>query len=451
MTEQELQSIINAVLSAIRTNSRSIGQLTAVLSLSDNDYFEVAGGKKVAYSVLRDLISAAANVDSESIQADIAKTVLQSVSFAVTSTTATLSIKQQGYDAKTVSVPVATDSQSGIITATDKVKLDSAYTTAQSAANSAMNAATAAANAVIDTLTFTAGTSNVTVSIKQHGFTAVVGTIPAATTSSAGVMTADDKTMLEDHEERLDSLEGEIGEEGGIATLDENGQIPKSQLPDLDELNDTLEFSALLDSATVTSGTSEKKSTDSDAQVFYVTALKQFVLGVRTGVAYTDIVADAMPRSGGVVSSRLTDAQIRDAIALSAFPTLYDFYLDWADRELYSNSSYVPHSGKTFICTSTDTSYYWKSSVPALQPMGKDFTDDIQAVQDAVADVEDDVADINDALSYRLHLNGNKLLNLVNSAVSLDTFLTNTSGSAWSGIRVRGVVVTLYTSNGLES
>ena len=58
MTEQELQSVINVVLSSIKTNSRSIGQLTAVQSLSDSDYFEVDGGRKVAYSALRDLISA---------------------------------------------------------------------------------------------------------------------------------------------------------------------------------------------------------------------------------------------------------------------------------------------------------------------------------------------------------------------------------------------------------
>lgn len=127
MTEQELQSVINAVLSSIKTNSRSIGQLTGVQTLSDSDCFEVAGGRKIAYSVLRDLIFAAANTKLENMQTDIANSVLQSVSFDVTGSTATLTIKQKGYDAITVSVPIATDSQSGIMTAADKVKLDSTY------------------------------------------------------------------------------------------------------------------------------------------------------------------------------------------------------------------------------------------------------------------------------------------------------------------------------------
>lgn len=117
MTEQELQSVINAVLLSIKTNSRSIGQLTGVQTLSDNDCFEVAGGRKVAYSVLRDLIYTAVKAKLENMQTDIANSVLQSVSFDAKSSTATLTIKQKGYDAITVNVPIATDSQSGFMTA----------------------------------------------------------------------------------------------------------------------------------------------------------------------------------------------------------------------------------------------------------------------------------------------------------------------------------------------
>ena len=140
MTEQEKQSIIDAVLSSIRTNSRSIGQLTAVSTLSEGDFFEVAGGKKVSFAVLRDLVSAFANLDAESIKTDVAKMLVQNVAFDVTESAATLTIKQQGYAAKTVSVPVATDKHSGIITAADKVKLESAYTSSQTAVTAANNA-----------------------------------------------------------------------------------------------------------------------------------------------------------------------------------------------------------------------------------------------------------------------------------------------------------------------
>lgn len=60
----------------------------------------------------------------KSIKTDVAKMLVQNVAFDVTESAATLTIKQQGYTAKTVSVPVATDKHSGIITAADKRKLD---------------------------------------------------------------------------------------------------------------------------------------------------------------------------------------------------------------------------------------------------------------------------------------------------------------------------------------
>lgn len=57
LTTTEIQDIINRVLSAIRTNSQTIEQLTPVSNLSPNDCFEINGGKRVAFSTLRDLLS----------------------------------------------------------------------------------------------------------------------------------------------------------------------------------------------------------------------------------------------------------------------------------------------------------------------------------------------------------------------------------------------------------
>ena len=167
MTEQELQTVVAAVIQALKTNGKTIDQLTSVQTLQNSDCFEVSGGRKVSYEVLLDLLSDAIVIDTDGITADIANVVIQSVSFSVTGSTATLSIKQQGYDAKTVSVPVATDSQSGIITAADKVKLDSAYTTANSAAaaasgaqSTANQALTAAASAQTDASNAATAASN---------------------------------------------------------------------------------------------------------------------------------------------------------------------------------------------------------------------------------------------------------------------------------------------------
>ena len=126
MTNEEKQYIINAVLSAIRTNSRTISQLTAVPSLSDSDSFEVGGGKRVTYGVLKQLIASYCNADTDTLLAAIALKELSSATITTTETTATLTITNAGGTTITATIPVATDEKAGIITATQKVKIDSA-------------------------------------------------------------------------------------------------------------------------------------------------------------------------------------------------------------------------------------------------------------------------------------------------------------------------------------
>lgn len=63
ITSDELQSIVSAVLSSIRTNSRTIDQLTPVTALADTDNIEVHGGKRVVFSILRNLILSKSGVD----------------------------------------------------------------------------------------------------------------------------------------------------------------------------------------------------------------------------------------------------------------------------------------------------------------------------------------------------------------------------------------------------
>ena len=287
MTEQELQTVVAAVIQSLKTNGKTVAQLTEVQTLLNSDYFEISGGRKVSYEVLLDLLSAAIVIDTEGITADIAKVVIQSVAFNVTGSTATLSIKQAGYDAKTVSVPVATDEQAGIITAAQKVKIDTAYSTA----NSASTTATAAQQGVT-TLNNKLGANNGIATLDNNGkltSSQLPSNVPTLTDGklSDNVLPTDVATLDEDGKLASSQIPDDV------ARLGEDGKLDSSQVPDLSEYDDTIEFSAVLESATVTSGTSTKKSTDTDAQVFYVTALKQFVLGVRTDVLYSAVVEAA--------------------------------------------------------------------------------------------------------------------------------------------------------------
>lgn len=71
ITQDELNSIISSVLSSIRTNSKTIEQMTPATSLGETDYFEVSGGKKVSYSVLKELISSMLIDDIDSLRTQI--------------------------------------------------------------------------------------------------------------------------------------------------------------------------------------------------------------------------------------------------------------------------------------------------------------------------------------------------------------------------------------------
>ena len=64
MTSEEKQEIIDAVLSAIRVNSRTIDDLTIVQNLTGAEYLEVNGGKKISVTQLKALIQSAIHDES---------------------------------------------------------------------------------------------------------------------------------------------------------------------------------------------------------------------------------------------------------------------------------------------------------------------------------------------------------------------------------------------------
>lgn len=64
MTEQEIQEIVELVLQALATNSKTIEQLTNTLSAGDNDYVELSGGRKISFTKLAELVNAAAIVQA---------------------------------------------------------------------------------------------------------------------------------------------------------------------------------------------------------------------------------------------------------------------------------------------------------------------------------------------------------------------------------------------------
>lgn len=227
ITQDELQSIVSAVLSAIRTNSRTIDQLTPVTSLSDGDSFEINGGKRVTYKVLRDLIASLSSTEQDSLRTLINKCELKSASITVSESSATLTVSSVGKNISTT-IPVASTIRAGLMTAADKVKLQSAYDTAQTAKDTANTAKSQAASA-------------------QAGVTAINNKISVA---------------------------------GGIAPLDSSGKIPTRFIPGA--MDDVKEFVGTAANISFAMASIAKSSTDEGCVVYFDTATKRFLLQVST-------------------------------------------------------------------------------------------------------------------------------------------------------------------------
>lgn len=71
LQESYIQSIAAAVISSIRTNAKTIAQLTPVSTLADTDEIEIGGGKKVTYATLKALIYAKIEDVRSSLQGGI--------------------------------------------------------------------------------------------------------------------------------------------------------------------------------------------------------------------------------------------------------------------------------------------------------------------------------------------------------------------------------------------
>lgn len=117
INQEDLQSIVSAVLSSIRTNSRTIEQLTPVTSLNDSDSIEVGGGKRITYGTLKQLI-----LQLEPLLNAIDNAKITSAKVTVAEASATLTISEGEKDIS-ASIPIVSQTASGLMSAEDKKTL----------------------------------------------------------------------------------------------------------------------------------------------------------------------------------------------------------------------------------------------------------------------------------------------------------------------------------------
>ena len=475
MTSEEKQEIISAVLSALATNSKTIAQLTPVTALNDDDSFEVSGGKRITFLVLRQLIEAASSQDTSGLLSLINAKELSSASVVASDDGATVTLKVTNAGGAQVSatLPIASTTKAGIITATTFNKINTAYNNAENALTQAA-AAMAKATQVETAQGNKADLESTTVQMlktTQWPDVMLYNVVPISpldienydwNSIPVGAIYLEDglngnvpyrKLFKKTSYDQATIVDLGTPQQGTIYCHKETGntyrwdQSADSNLGEFVQIGSlgadaVREFSAVLPTATVAQASSNKKSTDNDCQVFYVTSLNQFVLGVRNSLVPANwpsanvqpvhlMALNAVQRAVTVSPYvHFSDLVIADLLREQVIVDYFTFYLDWGDRDLFSenvNGAFVPYANKLYICTSNDVSYYWNDEVSSLT---------------AISDP---------GLAARLFFNGNVLTGNEANNLSLSQFVALTTGSAFAYVRQKGVVITLSTAGGLKS
>lgn len=289
---QDQQTIFDAVITALRTNSKTIDQLTPQASLADSDYFELNGGRKVSYATLKSMFAALSDADIVNLNQAITNAKLKGVSIALTATGATLTVQSEG---KSVScaIPVAVynsaadgEKKAGLMSAEDKYKLDKTTSDREHDRSLIGDLQTwgQAAGWMVQRVTHGKNdASNVYARLQMHkmdepdsdpSYSETV-IAPAATEEAAGAMTAQ---QVKD----LKLAKGLIATKGhayGLAPLDASALVPEKHLPD--KVFDVLMFdSVVYEEVTVSATSSTLGYGDEGAAIVYSNKLDRFLLKI---------------------------------------------------------------------------------------------------------------------------------------------------------------------------
>lgn len=342
---QDQQTIFDAVITALRTNSKTIDQLTPQASLADSDYFELNGGRKVSYATMKSMFAALSDADIVNLNQAITNAKLKGVSIALTATGATLTVQSEE---KSVScaIPMAVynsaadgEKKAGLMSAEDKYKLD---TTVNDRVNdreliSDLQRWGQEAGWMVQRVTHGKDdASDVYARLKMHkmdepdsepSYTEVV-LVPGATEEAAGAMTAQ-------HVKDLKLAKGFMATKGhanGLAPLDASALVPEKHLPD--KVFGVLTFSGIDDSLyDLEAGSAAATPEDANASLVYSSVRDRFVLRVRETV------------SGGGISTN---------------PPKYYGWFNGAERYgTADQDGIVPYENKLYLDLYEGGVYYW--------------------------------------------------------------------------------------------
>lgn len=284
ISEDEYLNIVNAVVQSIRTNSLTIGQLIPVVSLKDTDTFEIDGGKKVTYGVLKSLIAALSQSEIDALVSKINKCQLVSCDVTATDKSATLTIRSVG---KTIAT-----------------------------------------------------------------------TIPIATTTTVGLMTPSEKTLL-----------ASVGKANGIAPLGPDGKVPTANLPAStgSAVKEVINFAAVVDDVEAVHDSTAMSSTSNRCSVVYDSVNKIFLLRyLRISSGGGELGGGELPFNPAEQIMPVAAGELGEGEIVAPSPTLVpEYYRSWADAGDFGSvtaAGVKPVTGRIYVCAVENSIYITSGS-----------------------------------------------------------------------------------------
>lgn len=122
--EQIIQEAVTRVLATLKTNGRTVNQLTAVTTFGSSDYIELNGGRRIAVSTLVDTVLESLESTFDDLETDIGGMVVQAFSMSAGASSIVVALRQQGYSPMTVTLPLATITEAGLLSPSEKDRLN---------------------------------------------------------------------------------------------------------------------------------------------------------------------------------------------------------------------------------------------------------------------------------------------------------------------------------------
>ena len=429
MTEDEKQSIISEILSAIRTNSLTIEDLTQLETMPSDAYIEISGGRRISCEILKQAVASMFEEDIDAQNSSIANLTKAISDEAKRAADAEVELKE-----RIMGTSVMSNSNTDPYKYLGMMSYEELNNTLNSltydAAVTGKNFGyfrakvdyrdveinnillSSSLNIIVQIVKGMFALSNNTLSISDNNYSVLMRKCSEGVWGEWSiVMNSTTTNTINNLSIELLGIKRSVGQASGIAPLGADGKVSEAYLPV--SLNDVLVFDDFTSSLNIEArDIPELADSSKYTPIHFNTKLGYFVV-------YN--------------------------------PEDQLYYLGWNGKDFFQDNT-TPHSGKIFICKKDNRGYFWNGT--QLNPIGSNLvlgeTDKTAfpgnrgiALEESLAILENTTAKLNLTV-----VNYNVKKNTLTTIYDLETVVNDLLNG---GTLASGMVVTFLSKDGWVS